>query len=142
MKIFIDTNVFLRYLTNDNAMQSPKALTVMEKLLTGEMEATTCEAIIAEICFVLASKKHYGLSHSEISKMVSSLLAFPGIKIPRKDIYLTALELFGTHADLDIEDCILAAWAEDETDMYDEKNIILSFDTDYDQLPTITRNEP
>src|SRR5207237_1281760 len=104
---------------------------------TGEQTATTCEAIITEVVYVLSSRAHYNLAHDEIRARLAPLLVVRGLKVSHKRVYLRALDLYATYTFLDFEDAVLAAHMErtKDTELY-------SYDRDFDQLPAVTRLEP
>jgi predicted nucleic acid-binding protein len=53
---FLDTNVVIRYLTQDNPDQTARATRFLQQLETGERQVITCEAVLVEIVQVLSSK--------------------------------------------------------------------------------------
>lgn len=57
--IFLDTNIFLRYLTQDDAEKSAACLALLQRVRAGE-EATTSEVVLAEVALrpCLASPVH------------------------------------------------------------------------------------
>lgn len=74
---YIDTNVFLRLLTNDHAEQSPRAHAYFKRLEAGEVRATIGEAVLLEIIFVLSSPKSHALPRLDVAARVRSVLAPP-----------------------------------------------------------------
>jgi predicted nucleic acid-binding protein len=134
---YLDTNVFLRYLTKDDPNKAGACYALFQRLKTGVETATTCEAIITEVVYVLSARAHYNLPHDEIRARLTPLLTVRGLKISHKRVYLRALDLYATYPFLDFEDAVLAAHMErtKETELY-------SYDTDFDRLPTVTRMEP
>ena len=97
----------------------------------------TTEAVIAEVLYVLSSPRQYKLSHADAAARLRPLLTLRGLQLPHKRSYLRALDLFGTHAFLDIEDAIQVVHMEREG-----VTELCSYDTDFDRLPTIARQEP
>jgi uncharacterized protein len=134
---YIDTNVFIRYLTGDDPTKGEASTALMEKVESGEVEVTTCEAIVAEIVFVLSSRSQYGLSPQVIRDKVAPILTLKGLKLKNKKLYLEALDIYAAYKGLDYEDALCVA------DMK-QKGIgsIFSYDTDFDQIPQIERQEP
>jgi len=70
--IGLDTNVLLRYLTQDDPVQSPKATEVMERRLTPANPGFVSVVTMAEIVWVL--ERAYGLSAPEIAAAVERIL--------------------------------------------------------------------
>lgn len=134
--LFLDTNIFLRYLTQDNQEQSARAYRLLRQVEAGTVIATTSEAIIAEIVHVLSSKALYNVPRPEIRERVGDIIQLKGLKLPAKATYLRALDLYATTA-LDFVDCLSVAQME-----RGKITVILSFDRDFDRISTVTRQEP
>ncbi len=140
--IFLDANVFLRYLVRPTdpkaqAMHAT-ATALIDAIDRGDEEATTTEVVLHEVCYVLASKKHYGLPAADIAAYVTPLLRMPGLKLPRGDrrLYLRALDIYVARPRLEFADAIVAARVE-------RRSIPLAtFDEDLGRLPGITRWQP
>ncbi|MEJ7900278.1 MAG: PIN domain-containing protein [Thermomicrobiales bacterium] len=116
--MFLDTNIFLRYLatptTPDVQLLAEKAHHLFAQIKTGEAEATTSEVVIHEVCFILRSRKHYGSSVAEVTQSVAAVLAWPGMTFPMgdKEIYLRALNLWSQRPKLGFADSVIAARCE------------------------------
>ncbi|MFN6170080.1 MAG: VapC toxin family PIN domain ribonuclease, partial [Burkholderiales bacterium] len=68
----IHTNVLVRYLTQDDPVQSPIATRFIEKNCTAESPGFIPVLVLVELVWVLQS--HYGASRDEIIKVVTTLL--------------------------------------------------------------------
>jgi len=134
---FLDTNVIVRYITRDDPDQAERANQILDRLADGRLEATTSETIIGEVVFVLSSKALYNLPRAEIREYLSVILSMKGLQLPYKRTYVRALELYATIPRLDFADALSVAQMERQ-----KLDTIISFDTDFDKLPTITRQEP
>lgn len=134
---FLDTNVFLRYLTRDDEVKAEAARELFLRLRSGEERATTSESVVAEIVYVLASRAHYGLGREDIRARVRPLLGLTGLVLPQRALLLRAVDLYASYAFLDIEDALSLAHLErlglDE---------ITSYDSHFDRIPGIQRTEP
>ncbi len=74
---FVDTNIFLRHLTNDDPVKSPACLELFRKAQRKEITLTTSESIIAEVVYVLVSAKlTYQLSPEEIRARAAELARY------------------------------------------------------------------
>jgi predicted nucleic acid-binding protein len=139
--LLLDANVFLRALVAPQAERDREhakaAIALFERLARGQETATTVEAILAEVCYVLSSRAHYHLNPSEIAQRLRPLLLLRGLKLPHKRTHLEALELWSANPFLDFEDALLAAHARRL-----RLSSITSFDTDFDRLPGVVREEP
>lgn len=134
--LFVDTNIFLRYLTGRDEAKSKACYQIFKKAQTNEVVLVTSEAIIAEIVYVLSSKKHYQLTPDDIKNRLYPVLALPSFKLTHRKIYLRALDTFA-QLGIDFEDCLTIAHME-----YERIEELLSYDRDFDQVPGITRREP
>jgi|SRR4051812_30770040 len=140
--IFLDANVFLRYLIEpddpDNQSKHEFAAAFFEAIELGEEEATTSETILAEVAFILASKKQYNLPPAEIAAYLAPIIRMPGLRLPRgrKGLYLRALEIWSDLARLGFVDALTAATVE-RTELR-----LATFDTDFDNLSNIRRWQP
>lgn len=132
---FVDTNIFLRYLTQD-PQRYKACLALFKQAEQNEVHLITSEAIIAEIVFVLSSPKHYNRSRQEIQLALSRLLLLSGLKVPNRNLYLRALAFYAKYA-LDFEDCLTIACMEQS-----EIAQLYSYDRGFDQINTIQRLEP
>ena len=138
---FLDTNVFPRYLVkpqNPRDQQKQQACAgLFQRVKTVQEQAITCEAVITEVIYNLVSPRQYNLSHQEAAARLRPLLLLKGLSLPHKRVYQRALDLFAVSPFLDIEDAVIVAHLERQgvTDL-------LSYDTDFDRIPTDNRQEP
>ncbi len=140
--IFIDANVFLRFLAPitsdaDRRMQL-QAAHLLRGVLEGSLDATTSEVVIHEVCYVLGSKYHYGLESGDIISRVRTILNWPGMHFPGDDkiIYLRAFELWESHPKLEFSDSVIAARCERSG------HELATFDTHFENLSIIKHWQP
>jgi uncharacterized protein len=133
---FIDANIILRYLTKDDPQKGQKCFELFQKIKNNEIEVTTCEAVITEIVYVLSSKKLYNLARSEIYLMLLPILNLRGFKIPQKNLYIQALDLYASK-NIDFEDALIFAHMKKR-----KIGQIYSYDNDFDSIEEIKRIEP
>ena len=91
--IGLDTNVLVRYFTQDDPLQSPKATEVMEQRLTLEEPGFVSVVALAETVWVLA--RGYGLDKSALASIVERLLQADTLVIenePEVHAAMTALQ--------------------------------------------------
>lgn len=134
---FLDTNVFIRFITRDDPAKAAAGRELFRRIEAETEVCSTCEAVVAEVVYVCSSRSTYGLDHSAIRERLAPLLALPGLRLADKSVYLRALDLFVEHLRLDFEDALLAAHMErvGEPELY-------SYDTDFDRVAGINRLEP
>jgi len=132
----IDANIFIRFLTNDQPTLAKRCFKLFESASRGEIDLRVCEAVVAEVVYILSSKRLYNLKRSEIVQKLLPILAIKGLRIPAKTVVLDALKIYGT-VKIDFEDALqisyLKRWRE---------NNIYSYDHDFDKVGTIKRLEP
>lgn len=139
---FLDTNYFLRYLVEPdgpaNRTRHEIATALFDAIERGEETAPTTEAVLAEVAYVLASKRQYNLPSSDIASFIAPIIRLPGLQLPRgqKRRYLRALDLWADYPKLGFVDALTAAMVEDGS------SSLATFDSDFDAFPTIVRWRP
>lgn len=133
---FIDTNVFLRYLTRDDPVKAERVKALLERCQTGEVILWTSETIIDELVYVLSSPKVYKLSREEVRKLLLPLVSLKGLKLPSRRAILRALNLYAVTS-MDFVDALAVVYMERRgiTEVY-------SYDKHFDALEGIKRREP
>ena len=91
-KFFVDTNIFLRYLINDNKTVSDKIEEIFKKASSGEILLITNSLVIIEIIFVLES--YYDKSKKEIETAILKIMNTNGLEVKDSDIVLDALNFY------------------------------------------------
>ncbi|MDW7729293.1 MAG: PIN domain-containing protein [Bacillota bacterium] len=133
---FIDTNVFLRFLTKDDPKKAASCRKLIQRAAEGELKLYTTDLVIAELIWVLQSPKTYNLKPSEIFEIIMPLLMIKNLYFPCKKVFPDIMELFITE-NIDFID------AYNSEIMRDRKiETIYSYDKHFDQLPDIVRQEP
>ncbi|MFN8489868.1 MAG: PIN domain-containing protein [Caldilineaceae bacterium] len=133
---FVDTNIFLRHLTGDDLSKAQACLTLFKQAQQNQIQLTTSETVIAEIVYILSSKTLYNLSREQIRVRLDPLLSLPGLKLPYRQTYQRALELYVSHS-IDFEDALAIAHME-----RDGISEIYSYDRDFDKTSSVKRLEP
>jgi len=134
--IFLDANIILRYLVQDDPKKSKYCYELFQKVKNGDIEIMTCEAVIAEVVYVLSSPKLYNLPRDEICSILLPILNLNRLKIFQKQLYIIALNIYASN-NMDFEDAICVAYMQ----KYKIKEI-LSYDSDFDKIEEIERLEP
>lgn len=131
--LFLDTNILLRHLRQDNLILSAKATAILERIERRELQARTSEIVIFETVFTL--QRSYKQPRDSIADAVLPLIELPGIVLPGKRQYRKVFALYRT-SPLGFADCYHVV-------LMQQLGIseILSFDTDFDRVPNITRRE-
>ncbi|MEW6456728.1 MAG: PIN domain-containing protein [Acidobacteriota bacterium] len=122
-KVIIDTNLLLRFLTNDDAEKAEKVQFLLEKAEKKEIIIIIPSIIIAELVWVLES--YYKIEREEIMEMIISILNTPGIQVVEKDLIYSSIKTY-ENKKIDFVDSWISEFAR-------EKRIetILTFDTNH-----------
>jgi len=87
--IGLDTNILIRYLTQDDPAQSAKATDILERRLTANNSGFISVVTMAEIVWVL--DRAYRLTSREIAAIVERLLQVEVLSIEHEQEVFTAL---------------------------------------------------
>jgi len=109
--IGLDTNVVIRYLTQDDAKQAAKANKLIEEQLSLQSPGFITAITMVEIVWVLESC--YKQNRDDISKVLYSLLTTKQLVIESADKVYLALRRYG-NASADFSDALIAIVAEQE----------------------------
>jgi predicted nucleic acid-binding protein len=128
---FLDTNIFLRHLLQDDPDHSPRASAFLKRIEAGEGKVRTSDTVIFETVFTL--QKVYRRPKAAIRDSFLPLLELPGIVLPQKRRYRKVFSLY-VDENLPFADAYHAV-------LMEQLNLteIVSFDTDFDKIKGITR---
>jgi len=133
--VFVDTNIFIRYLTNDDPVKADRVELLLDKAAQGKIVLVTAELVLAEVVWVLES--FYGLKNTAIGPMIKAILATPGLEVINGSLVAKAIDHYLTH-NIDFIDGYIAAVMEQkqvgEIYSYDKKHL--------SRIQTIRRKEP
>jgi predicted nucleic acid-binding protein len=90
-KYFIDSNVFLRYYSNDDPRQSEQAKAVFLKAKTKEIELYCGPPVFFEVAWVL--KSTYGLDNGTVLDILEAMLGTPNLQVLDGDTVRDAIDL-------------------------------------------------
>ena len=99
--VFVDTNVFLRYLTNDDSGRAARAGRLFHDAVSGRVTLRTSALVIAEMVWTLES--FYGLPKSQIAETVEKILNTPNLECDDSARILQALDAY-VHENIDYID--------------------------------------
>lgn len=133
---FVDTNIFIRFLTNDNPDMQRRAAALFDKARQGKLRLVVLPSTIAEVVYVLHSKRLYNQTRGEIVNILLPLIKLAGIKVIQRQVVFKALSIFAS-TKLNFGDAIVAAYL-----LSQRHNQLYSFDHDFDDITGITRLEP
>lgn len=134
-RVFVDTNLFLRYLTNDDPVKADRVEQLLNKAAAGEVKLVTAEMVLAETVWVLESS--YGLGSAQVAPLVRGILATPGLEVLNGGLVARALDHYET-LNIDFVDGYIAAVMEkqglEELYSFDKKHA--------SRLKGVQRREP
>ncbi len=99
----LDTNVLVRYIMQDDVVQSRKAVRLLESLSADEPGLVTALTVV-ELYWVLS--KSYGLSKPEFVRCLRLLLSTQELVVERDDVVTRALKIF-EGGPVDFADCLI-----------------------------------
>ncbi|MGH8058250.1 MAG: PIN domain-containing protein [Candidatus Entotheonellia bacterium] len=106
-RLFADTNLFLRYLTNDVPEQAEAVEQVLHRAAAGELALVTNALVTAELVWTLES--FYQLSRSSIKEKVLAILNTPALEVVDGELVLQAVTWY-TEKNIDFIDAYNGAW--------------------------------
>ena len=122
-RIFADTNLFLRYLTNDIPEKAEAFDHILHRAAAGDFQLVTNSLVLAEIIWTLES--FYKMQPVQIQAMVLAMLNTPGLEIVDGDIVLQAI-LWYVEKNIDFIDAFNVAWIKaqgiDQACTFDKKH--------------------
>ena len=104
---FADTNLFLRFLTNDVPGQADQVEALLRRAGKGEVKLVTTGLVIAEIVWTLES--FYQVSKADIQDKVLAILNTPGLDVENADLLLQAAVMYA-EKNVDFIDAYNVAW--------------------------------
>ena len=106
-RYFVDTNLFLRYLTNDIPEQAKLLEKLIKKSRQGKIKLIINSMVIAEIVWTLQS--YYKYPKKKIDEIVSSIVGSWAFEIEEREILLQALEDFH-FLNIDFINAYIGSW--------------------------------
>jgi predicted nucleic acid-binding protein len=134
MKYFIDTNIFLRLLLEDNT-QYEDCFLFLNAVSSGQVEGITSSLVYAEIAFTLRS--FYSLSKENIVKSLEIIRNVNNIDICNQINNDLSIELFKNY-NIKFIDATMASIREIKEGQW----VIVSYDKDFDKIKGVRRMEP
>ncbi len=131
---FVDTNVFLRYLTKDDLLKYERCRQMFKRALEGEITISTSGMVIAELIWTLLS--YYKVPKAEVIEKVSVILGTENLFVPDKDVLADALVLYAGK-NIDFIDAYNAVFMK-----YQGLREIYSYDEYFETIEDIERKEP
>lgn len=106
---FVDTNLFVRYLTNDDTEKADRVEALLGEASEGKVRLVTADLVLVELIWVLESS--YDMKTGEITPMIRAILATPGLDVINGTLVARALDHY-EGKNVDIVDGYIAALME------------------------------
>lgn len=90
-RVFVDTNVFLRFLTQDDQGQSEQAERLFRAAAAGEVRLVTGPPVLFELAWTL--RRAYRVSREGCLDVLASVLALDGLELLDQETACAAVEL-------------------------------------------------
>jgi predicted nucleic-acid-binding protein len=100
----LDTNVLVRYLTQDDATQAALANRLIEETLTADEPGFVSTVVLVELVWVLESG--YGCDRAQISAVLERLLRAKPLVVEQAEVAWRAARLFAG-GKADFADCLI-----------------------------------
>jgi len=110
-ELFVDTNIFLRFLTDDLPDQAQAVERLLKRAEAGEVALRTNVLVVAEIVWTLES--YYQRPKDEIAEMVLAILNTPGLEVENAEILARAASIYA-EANIDFIDAYSAVWLHEQ----------------------------
>lgn len=127
MQLLVDTNILLRFLTQEPEGQAFEVNNLMSKVEKGQIRLVIHPMVLAECSYVLKGR-YFGLTNHEIGSMLTDLIMSKGIGCIEETIIQRALTIF-SEKNVDFEDAYLAAYT-----VYNESVQLITYDQDFQKI--------
>lgn len=112
-KLFLDTNVLLRFLLGDNKEQFIQTEQLFKKAQNKTIHIIIPQQVVFEMNYILS--KYYSLSKDEVISYLEPLITTDFLNIESRDIFLKSLTIYKYVSDsISFVDCFLLAKAQVE----------------------------
>ena len=106
IKYQVDTNILLRFLTNDVPTEAKMAREFFKSAKSGKLGAEICEPVFIETLVVL--RNYFKYPKNSVVKLMQSILALDWLTIENLSVLTLALDQY-SQLNLDFVDCLILA---------------------------------
>lgn len=132
VKVFVETSVFMRFLTADDPQKFKDCVVFFEKIEQGKIRPYTSNVIILEILFLLT--KLYKFPKSKVLQDMSKILNLRNITLVEKTDTRKALKMFSQH-NIKYADCLITTQISPQT-------TLVTYDEDFAKLKILQTATP
>ena len=131
--LLLDTNVLVRFLTNDDPHKAHRCEKLFRQATKGDVTFRLSDVCLAELVWTLES--YYQLERKDIADKITAVLNTDGFEVDNETLWLDAMRRYA-ESKVDLIDAFHAAMAA-------QANLpVCSFDRDFDQFHDVQRVEP
>lgn len=123
-QIFIDTNIFLRYLVDDRSFQHKESIALIEACESGKFRPYTSGVVLSELIFVLT--KLYKQPKKEVVDSIDKLLLIRNLTLIDKTNTPAALAFYRKF-NVKFGDCLIAS-------QIPAKAALITYDKDFSKF--------
>lgn len=105
VKIFIDSNIFIRFLTQDDPQKAASCIRLFEIIEEGRLRPYISNVVILEILFVL--KKQYKFPKEKVIDDINTILSIRNLTVIEKTNTQRAFTLYKKY-NIKFGDCLIA----------------------------------
>ena len=131
-KVFLDTNVWLRFLLQDEKEQAEACLKLLELIEAGKFRPYTSAIVLLELQYVLTVV--YKIPREEVVKDIEAILGTRGLVLIEKTDFRKALEAY-RQTKIKLADCLIAT-------ALPAKTMLCSYDQDFRKVAGVTVKTP
>lgn len=131
---FLDANVLLRLITDDDRVKADAAQALLDRVEYGQERLITSPLVLFEVIFTL--QKTYGIDRGRIREALEPFISLRQVEMVNKAVWQDALELY-VRKNIAFADAYNATYMK----AYGVQEIY-SWDTDFDRIEGIKRLEP
>lgn len=131
---FVDTNIFLRFLTRDEEKQYQAVKRLFSQAAKGKISLVTSALVVFELVWTLQS--YYDETRESIVEKIIALLNHPNLEVEHRELLMESLIIW-PQKNVEFNDCFNYVWAKNQ-----QAKGIYSYDRHFDRLPRIPRLEP
>lgn len=131
-RIFIDTSIFIRFLTQDIPEKYSECEMLFKLVQDGEIKSYISNLVLFEIVFVLG--RQYKFPKKRILQILSQILKIRNITVIEKTDTIEALKLYDQY-NIKYGDCVI-------TTQIPKGVTIVTYDTDFSKIPSLKSATP
>ncbi|OGD62742.1 hypothetical protein A2160_04730 [Candidatus Beckwithbacteria bacterium RBG_13_42_9] len=132
MKVFIDTNIWLRYVLGKDSAQYKQSQELIEKIESGRLKPYTSAIVLLEVYFVLTNL--YKIKRPLVQQFIESLLKTRNLTLIEKTSFTKAWNLH-QKTQIKLADCLIASQLPPKTQL-------CTFDKDFKRLTEVKSFTP